>query len=178
MNFNLRVRASLSMSLLATVLVMPSALAQKTPPARAEEPLQISLVRTKIVTENGKEVSQSASTAKPGDVLEETATYKNTSKAALGKVEATLPVPPNTELVMASLKPANAKASVDGKVFSDLPLKRKLRQANGVEVEQAVPLAEYRYLRWFPGSLAAGQSLSFSARFKVSDGSPTSTASK
>jgi hypothetical protein len=133
------------------------------------EPLQIKLVRAKILLENGKEITQNASTAKPGDILEEVATYTNTSRAILKSVEATLPVPQNTELVMASIKPANAKASVDGKNFSPIPLVRKIRQPNGVEVEQIVPLSEYRYLRWYPGELAPDKPMSFSARFAVAN---------
>ena len=150
---------------IALVAGMPLASAQKA----AADPLQIILVRSKVVIENSREVMQSAAIAKPGDVLEEVATYTNTSKSALKSVEATLPIPPNTELVMASVKPSNAKASIDGKSFSKLPLTRKVRQANGVEIEQPVPLNEYRYLRWYPGELLADQPLSFSARFKVAN---------
>lgn len=150
---------------------MPLAFAQKA----AADPLQIILVRAKVVVENGREVMQSAAIAKPDDVLEEVATYTNTSKSALKSVEATLPIPPNTELVMASVKPANAKASIDGKSFSKLPLTRKVRQPNGVEVEQPVPLSEYRYLRWYPGELQPGKPLSFSARFRVAN-SPVVTS--
>ncbi|MCY7387485.1 MAG: hypothetical protein LH481_05370 [Burkholderiales bacterium] len=133
------------------------------------EPLQINLVRSKVVLDGSREVLESAAVAKPGEILEEVATYTNTSKAALKKLEATLPVPPNTELVMASVKPSNAKASTDGKTFSALPLTRKIKQANGVEVELPVPLSEYRYLRWYPGELAPNKPISFSARFKVAD---------
>ena len=143
----------------------PLAFAQKA----AADPLQIVLVRSKVVIENGREVMQSAAIAKPDDVLEDVATYTNTSKSALKSVEATLPIPPNTELVMASVKPANAKASIDGKSFSKLPLTRKVRQPNGVELEQPVPLGEYRYLRWYPGELQPGKPMSFSARFRVAN---------
>ena len=150
---------------LALVVGAPFAFAQKA----VADPLQIVLVRAKVVVENGREVMQSAAIAKPDDVLEDVATYTNTSKSALKSVEATLPIPPNTELVMASVKPTSAKASIDGKSFSKLPLTRKVRQANGVEVEQPVPLSEYRYLRWYPGELQPGKPLSFSARFKVAN---------
>ena len=138
-------------------------------PGTAADPLQIRLVRSKVVLENGKEVMQSAAEAKPGDILEEVATYTNTAKAVLKSVEATLPIPLNTELVMASVRPANAKASIDGKRFSPMPITRKVRQPNGVEVEQTVPLGEYRYLRWYPGDLSSGKPMSFSARFKVAN---------
>jgi hypothetical protein len=153
----------------------PAAIAAK--PAAVVEPMQISLVRTKIVNENGKETRQSAAIAKPGDVFEEVVTYKNVSNGALTKVQALLPVPPNTELVMASVIPANAKASVDGNVFADMPLKRKIRQPNGVEIEQVVPLSEYRYLRWDIASMPAGSALPFSARFKISNTPAASVAS-
>jgi hypothetical protein len=152
----------------AIALSAPFALAQKQGNAPAD-PMQVTLTRAKIVIDNGKEVSQDAAIARPGDILEEVATYKNVSKAKLTNVVATLPVPPYSELVVSSLKPASAKASVDGKTFSDLPLKRKIRQPNGVEVERAVPLSEYRFLRWNAGDIDAGKSLAFSARFKLSD---------
>ena len=136
----------------------------------ATSPLQIKLVRSKVVLENGVETMQSAAVAQPGEILEEVATYTNTSKSALKSVEATLPIPRNTELVMASVNPTNAKASIDGKNFSNMPLVRKQLQANGVEVEQLVPLSEYRYLRWYPGELKPERPIAFSARFRVVGG--------
>ena len=143
------------------------------------EPLEIKLERAKIVSADNKETRLSAAIAKPGEILEETATYTNKSAAALKGLEATLPVPVNTELVMGSVSPANARASTDGENFSTIPLTRKIKQANGVEVEQAVPLSEYRYLRWYPGELAAQKSLAFSARFKIaSDASQAVSAVK
>ncbi len=134
-----------------------------------QEPLLISLVRQKVVAVDGKEVMQSAEVAKPGDVLDEVATYSNKSATSVKSLQATLPIPPNTELILASIKPNGAKASTDGSEFSALPLKRKIKQANGVEIEQLVPISEYRYLRWYPGELGAGKSLVFSARFKVAN---------
>lgn len=148
----------------------PASIAAKAQPGK--EPLQISLVRSKIVLDNGKEMSKSADVARPGDLLEEVATYTNVSNATLKNFEPTLPVPPNTELIPGSIKPASARASLDGASFAALPLRRKVRQANGVETEQLVPPAEYRYLRWYPGDLPAGKSMVVSARFKVAnDGS-------
>lgn len=146
--------------------------AARAPLAAAPEPLQITLTRSKIVMVDGKELRQDAAIAKPGDVLEETATYANTSGQGLKGLEATLPVPVNTELIIASISPGNAKASTDGRNFSAVPMKRKIKQSNGVEVEQPVPLAEYRYLRWYPGELAAQKSLVFSARFRVASDAP------
>ena len=159
---------------IAVLLVMsaPGAMSQIAPTGTQREatgPLQIKLVRSKVAAEKGREVLVSASFAKPGDILEEAATYTNTSKSTLKGFEATLPVPANTELVVASVKPANAKASSDGKTFSKLPLVKKVRQPDGVEVEQPLPLDQYRYLRWYPGELAAEKSMTVVARFKVAN---------
>jgi uncharacterized repeat protein (TIGR01451 family) len=151
---------------------VPGAIAQKSATDAklvTPEPLQITLVRSKVILAGAKEVMQSAAIAQPGETLEEVATYTNTSKAALKNLEATLPIPPNTELVVASIKPANAKASIDGKNFSKVPLSRKVKLPSGVEIEQPVPLSEYRYLRWYPGELRPDRPLIFSARFKVAN---------
>ncbi len=151
------------------------ATAEKSPrPASAKtqgkpEPLEIKLRRNKIVVVEGKESVQSAATAKPGEVLEEVATYTNNSASPLKNLVATLPVPANTELLLDSVKPGDAMASVDGANFANMPLKRKTRLANGLEGEETVPVSEYRYLRWNPVELAAEKSLVFSARFKVAD---------
>ena len=153
-------------------LCAESAVAQKA----VSEPLQIKLVRSKVVQDKGREVLESSATAKPGEVLEDVATYTNTSKSTIKNLEATLPVPANTELVMASIKPAAAKASTDGKTFSTMPLTRKVKQASGVEVESPVPLSEYRYIRWYPGELAPDKPMAFSARFKVADSPAVPTA--
>lgn len=140
-------------------------------PAFAQtSPLQIKLVRTKIVVEHNQETIQSQSTLyKPGEIIEEVATYTNVSQKALKGLEATLPVPRSTELVLSSIRPGNAKASIDGKNFFNMPLVRRVPQPNGGEVDQAVPISEYRYLRWYPGELTPVNSLAFSARFRVLD---------
>ncbi len=133
------------------------------------KPLEIKLNRHKIVVVGGRENLQSAEFAKPGDVLEEVAIYTNTTERSLAGVEATLPVPLNTNLILKSVKPGAARASVDGATFAPIPLRRKVKLANGSTVEQSVPVGEYRFLRWYPGKLDARQAVSFSARFKVND---------
>ncbi len=140
-------------------------------------PVEAKLVRSKIVMVDGKETLQDAAVAKPGDVLQEVATYTNKSTGTISKLEATLPIPKNTELVAGSVSPNTAMASTDGVNFSAMPLKRKIKGANGVEVEQPVALSAYRALRWYPGDLGAGKSLAFSARFKVADDKPVAASS-
>lgn len=144
---------------------------------RTEVPLEIKLTRQKVVIVDGKQALQDATTAKPGDELEDVATYTNKSAQVLLIPDATLPVPPNTELILNSIKPSTAFASTDGINYFALPLKTKTMQANGVTMEKAVEPSAYRFLRWYPGKLPAAQSVVFSARFKVkndpSDGSGT-----
>jgi hypothetical protein len=165
--------AMISTSQMAALRAQPTPTAPMKPIAAksqsAAEPLQIVLKRSKIAVVDGKEVVQSADIAKPGDILEEVATYTNASKSTLRQFEPTLPVPANTELQIASVKPPNAKASIDGINFAAMPLKRKVRQPNGVEIEQSVPLSEYKFLRWTSGDLAAEKSVVVSARFKVAN---------
>ncbi len=148
--------------------------------SQASEPVEVQLVRRKVVLVDAKETLQDAGTAKPGEILEETAIYTNKSKTPITKLEATLPIPLNTELVPNSAKPATspARASTDGLSFRPLPLKRKVKLASGVETEQLVPLNEYRFLRWYPGELAAGKSLSYSARFRIIDDKPAAVQAK
>ena len=132
-------------------------------------PLEIKLTRQKVVIVDGKQVLQDATTAKPGDELEDVATYTNKSAQALLIPNATLPVPLNTELILNSIKPSTAFASIDGINYFALPLKTKTNQANGVTIETAVAPSAYRFLRWYPEKLPAKQSVAFSARFKVND---------
>ena len=141
---------------------------------KAANPVQIQLQRKKVSVAEGKEVLAAADTAKPGDIVEETATYANTSKKTF-RVDATLPVPSFTEFVASSARPASVKASTDGKVFSELPLKRQTKQANGVTVEQLVPLADYKFLRWSAVELGPEKSFAVSARFRIKDGAPATT---
>lgn len=67
-----------------------------------------------------------------------------------------LPIPAGFEFLPDTARPPPAKASVDGRVFEPLPLRRVVKLADGRIKEQLVPLAEYRALRWAIGDLAAG----------------------
>jgi hypothetical protein len=139
-------------------------------PTNVVDPIDIKLERKKVTVAEGKEVLVPATTAKPGEVIEETATYTNPSKKNIRRVEATLPVPQFTEPVLGSITPANVKASTDGMTFAEIPLKRKVRQPNGVVLEQAVPLSEYRFLRWSAIELAPEKKFVASARFRLVNG--------
>jgi uncharacterized repeat protein (TIGR01451 family) len=131
-------------------------------------PLEVRLESRKVVAAaDGKETFAPATTARPGDVIEYVATYRNTSRSPLRGLEATVPIPSNTEFVPGSERPAKPlKASTDSRTWGDMPLKRKVIR-DGREVEEQVPVREYRYLRWFPGELGADKSMTFTARVRV-----------
>ncbi len=71
-------------------------------------------------------------------------------------------------------------ASLDGKSYAAVPLKRQVRLADGKVEERAVPYSEYRYLQWKLGDLAPRSNTTVSARMQVSNGSAAniSVASK
>lgn len=154
----------LALVAMATLMASSAAFAQK-----AAGPLESRLVARKVVIEGGRENLVDARDARPGDVIEYVATYRNTGTAVVRDLEATLPIPKDTELVAGSPRPAGARGSLDGQAFAALPLKRKVKRADGREAEEAVPLAEIRALRWSAGELPAGRGLSFTARVRVVD---------
>ena len=137
--------------------------------AQTPGPLETRLAQQKVVrSADGKESTAAADTVRPGDVIEYTATYRNTGKQPLRKLEATLPIPPNTELLPGSARPANARASLDGRTFADMPLKRTVVR-DGKQVQEDVPLREYRALRWYPDELGPDKTVAYTARVRVID---------
>ena len=124
-------------------------------------------VKRVVKGDDGQESLGSADQAKPGDILQYTATYTNKTNKVWRDLEATIPIPTYTEYVPASSRPAGAKASLDGKAFQTIPLRRKVKQADGKEITQLVPYGEYRTLRWFVGKLSENQELKFSTRVRV-----------
>jgi uncharacterized repeat protein (TIGR01451 family) len=155
---------------------LAAAAAHAQAPTRANGPLETRLEQQKVArAADGKEVLAPAEGVRPGEVLEYTATYRNTGKQALKNVEATLPIPSNTEFVPGSVKPGNAKASLDGRAFADMPLKRTVTRG-GKQVQEEVPAREYRALRWYPGELGPEKTVAYTARVKVIDDRPPTVA--
>ena len=140
---------------------------------RAAEPLETQMDQRKVVVSDGRERLETADNVKPGDVIEYVATFRNTGSATLTGLVATVPVPSLTEYLPGSAKPAAALASLDGVKFAPVPLMRKVRLADGKEVDQAVALRDYRALRWNAGDLGAQKSVSYSVRVKVLEDTPT-----
>lgn len=135
----------------------------------AEPQLETQLISGIPVTQaDGSTVLQPADTAAPGDILEYQVRYRNTGGRSIRSLTATLPVPPGTtHYVDGSARPAADLASIDGQHYDRIPLHRRIRRADGSEQMQRVPVSEYRFLRWQLGSLAAGQSITVTARMRV-----------
>jgi uncharacterized repeat protein (TIGR01451 family) len=133
----------------------------------AQAEVKVEMKAEKVGMQDGKEVMSPAKQAAPGDIVQYTAVYKNTDKSPAQKVFATVPIPAGTEYVPGSAVPAGATASTDGTNFSSIPLKRMVKNSEGKQVEQEVPVSEYRALRWSLGELAGGASRTVSARVKV-----------
>ncbi len=150
----------------ATVLLIAAASALSTP-AFAKDDVVVELTAHKVVASAGAEKMESAEKAKPGDVLQYEANYRNDTKAAVSNLQATLPIPDGLELLLESAKPAGAQASLDGKIFAPLPLTREVAGADGKKTNEPVPAREIRALRWSAPQLAAGEKFTVSARAKV-----------
>lgn len=137
--------------------------------AQQKGPLESTLEQHKIAkAADGRESLVAATSVRPGDVIEYAATYRNTGRAPITGVQATVPIPPNTEYVAGSANPQDAKASVDGVNYAAMPLKRKVVR-DGKTVDELVPTREYRYLRWSAPQVAGEKSLTFTARVRVLD---------
>ena len=133
--------------------------------------VKVILTAHKIVKTDGTEQSISADKAKPGDVIEYVATYKNTDTKPATNVTATLPIPHGMEYIPNTASPDHAMASTDDQNYGAVPLKRTVKDANGKSVEELVPYSEYRSLRWQLGAMPGGATRDVKARMKVRTGS-------
>jgi len=135
--------------------------------ALAAGDVSVVLTADRIVTVNGKETRNTADQARPGDVIEYRAIYTNTGAGAVKQLAATLPVPNGMEYLPRTAAPTRLEASLDGRTFAPVPLKRRVRLQDGREVEREVPTSEYRYLRWALGTLDVEQARTVAARMRV-----------
>lgn len=137
--------------------------------AQQKGPLESTLEQHKVAkAADGRDTLVPATSVRPGDVIEYAATYRNTGRAAITGVQATVPIPTNTEYVAGSANPQDAKASIDGVTYAAMPLKRQVVR-DGKTVEELVPTRQYRYLRWSAPEVAGEKSVTFTARVRVLD---------
>lgn len=105
--------------------------------------------------------------ALPGDTIEYRTTYRNNGSTAMRELLATLPVPDGgMRYLPGSAAPAAVQASTDGIHFAPAPLTRSVVR-NGRRELEAVPVSEYRFLRWKLGELAPGASITVISRMRL-----------
>lgn len=138
------------------------------PAAPAQTPAVTStLSAQRVEMVEGKAVLKPAAQSRPGEVIEYTGAYRNAGTTAVSALQAVVPVPVGTTFIAGSAQPAANQASTDGTRFAALPLVRMVRQADGSDRKEVVPLAEYRALRWDVGTLGAGTSTVVSLRVRI-----------
>lgn len=141
--------------------------------------LEAKLTANKVTRNaDNKEVLLPADKVVPDDLLEYQVVYQNNGKSLLKQFTASLPIPVGTTYVTGSAKPAGAMASLDGKNFAAMPLKRMVKKPDGKFEEQLVPLVEYRALKWKLAELAEKNKAQISARVRVNQVAVSSTAIK
>lgn len=129
----------------------------------------VELTGRKVVKDaSGKEKFESAERAKPGDVIEYRAIYRNKGKIAATNLLGTIPVPLGTDYIPGSAKPAKPAASIDGKEYAPIPLKKMVTLPSGQTEMRTIPYEEYRFIRWDLQALEPGKSATFSLRVKIS----------
>jgi uncharacterized repeat protein (TIGR01451 family) len=122
------------------------------------------LTAFKVVSSASGEKLESAEKIAPGDTIEYQARYSNTGNRVAKNLQAILPIPGALQWVPTSALPANPQASLDGKNFAPLPLKRIIKAPDGSDKVVVVPTSELRFLRWTVATLEPGQTVKITAR--------------
>ena len=136
--------------------------------AQAPADVKVTLKAQKVLRgSDGKEVLKVAERAFPGEIIQYDAFYKNAGGKGVKQLQPTLPIPRGLEYLPDSANPAPAQASLDGKNFAPLPLKRTVTLPDGQVKDEMVPSSEYRALRWELGDLESGKTALVSARARI-----------
>src|SRR5262245_27239131 len=133
----------------------------------AKGSVAVELTASRVTKAQGKEVLVPAAEAKPGELIEYRALYRNDGAGEANGLMATLPIPRGTQYVAGSAQPRRVEASLDGRTFAPVPLKRTVQTPDGRTVVQEVPVAEYRALRWPLGALPSHEKRAVTARVRV-----------
>src|SRR6185369_16657911 len=145
------VRLTLAIAIAAAGSVAPPAHAAASSPAKpAAGSVAVELTAQRVTKAQGKEVLAPADEARPGELIEYRALYRNDGAGEARGLMATLPIPRGTQYVAGSALPRRVEASLDGRTFAAVPLKRTEKTPDGRTIVQEVPVAEYRALRWPP----------------------------
>lgn len=170
MQFRLKPKSSFATMAMLLVMVLPYGVAQAASEKTKEnqEPLTITLSLKRVTIDGqGKETLVDAAKVKPGDLLEYEAIYANVGRETLQHVQATLPVPDGMEYQGRTARPMPVLAATSSANFAAEPLMRKVKDKDGRDKLEPVPLAEYRKLRWVVKSVEPGKRFVVSARMRV-----------
>ena len=105
-----------------------------------------------VVSDKGEETLSPATDAEPGQILEYRLAYGNSADKPFKKLVINGLIPANTEYVAKSARSDiqhNFLVSIDqGKTYQAEPVMRLVKQADGTEEKEVVPVTEYSHLRW------------------------------
>ncbi len=150
--------------------------------AAAPEPAVTLSVAKIVALEPGTpERRVDAGQARPGDLLEYRAVYRNDTPRTLSRAQLTLPVPlagHAVEYVQDSAQPAATSASRDGRRYVAAPLHIERVGADGRVQRVLAPGADYRFLRWELGDLPPGAARTVHARVRVLGGDAVAAATR
>ena len=153
------------MAFLCFALAASSAFAQQ------DEDVTSELQAFKItVNESGEEVAVEVEEVRPGDLIEYRLTYTNNTDQAITNLIPTLPVPANMYYLGDTAEPEIQRASYQssGNDFQVPPLTREVTTSGGLQTTEEVPPREYRRLQWTIATLEGGDSVTLTARVRVS----------
>jgi len=117
----------------------------------------------------GNEVATEVTEVKPGDIIEYRLTYQNETDGDLTQITPVLPIPPEMFYLESTASPALSGASVStiANDFRQPPLTRQVTLPDGSQVNRVISAQEYRRLQWLVPALAAGESITLTARVEV-----------
>ena len=155
------------MNRILTILTVFLLLASMQVASAADNNVSVALHAFKVVSTAAGSKLVATESAEPGDTIQYLVTYSNTGKTAARDVLATLPVPTGGMVyVPETATPKAVLASLDGTTFAPMPLMRTVTRA-GKQQQEAIPVSEYRFLRWKLGEIAPGASITVSSRMRL-----------
>lgn len=118
---------------------------------------------------DSNEVATEVTEVKPGDIIEYRLTYQNGTGGDISQLKPVLPIPLEMFYLEDTAMPALSGASISPTAndFRQPPLTRQVTLPDGSQVNRAIPSEEYRRLQWLVPALAAGESVTLTARVEV-----------
>tara|TARA_R110002124_G_scaffold274866_2_gene444927 strand:+ start:13092 stop:13571 length:480 start_codon:yes stop_codon:yes gene_type:complete len=118
---------------------------------------------------DSNEVATEVTEVKPGDIIEYRLTYQNGTGGDISQLKPVLPIPLEMFYLEDTASPVLSGASISpiANDFRQPPLTRQVTLPDGSQVNRVIPAQEYRRLQWLVPALAAGESVTLTARVEV-----------